>query len=259
LAVRLRTLDIFKRLCFRFPDVNFVLKPHPHEDMGDYEDFFTTCPNEGLENVALVTQEYIWDVLNASDVLVHRLCTTGIEAWLMGVPSINFHGEDYGAWNVDVEGPSKEAVAGDDLITDESTLAERLNYYVTGGHLPAEKREVQERHIERWFSRVDGNSALRCAQEIARCLDEARPRPRFTGWELGFRPLVKIALNYSLGRPLDTPIRSRIQYRNGIAVDFLGQRDKSVSERDVQFWSSKIRGVLAGRIKGSLGTVSTPE
>lgn len=245
LEVRLRTLEVLRRLCSRFRKVNFVLKPHPHEEIGDYETFVSSCKNEGLDNICLVTEKYIWDVLNAADIHIHRLCTTGIEAWLMGIPSINFHMESYGAWNLDVEGPAKEALAGDDLVTDENSLEERIEYYLKGGCVAPEKLAVQEGYITRWFYRVDGLSSFRCAERIAAHLEDSRPNPRFKLSSLGIRPIAKMLVNRSLGRALDTPIRSRMKYDNGIPVDFLGQRDKTVREEDVLAWAGKVRQALA--------------
>lgn len=244
LEVRLQTLNILKRLCGRFRQVNFILKPHPHEEIGDYEAFVLGCRAEGLDNIALVTEEYIWDVLNAVDIHIHRLCTTGIEAWLMGVPSINFHMTSYGAWTLKVEGPGKEALAGDDLVTEENSLADRIEFYLQGGQMDPNRLASQKNYIQRWFYRLDGLAAFRCAEQIASHLATSRPNPKFKMSLLGPRAIAKIFINRSLGRPLDTPIRTRIKYHNGVPVDFLGQRDKSVQPNDVNAWASKIREVL---------------
>lgn len=241
LRVRLRTLEILKRLCRRFPQVNFVVKPHPHEETGDYATFVAGCRAEGLDNVNLVTEEYIWDVLNSAAIHVHRLCTTGIEAWLMGVPSLNFHIECYGGWNLDQEGPAKEALAGDDLVTDEKGLAERIEHYLTGAPMDPEKIVAQRQYIGRWFYRIDGLSSMRCAQAIAEYLEAARPKPILKLRGLGPRALLRMAINHVLARPLHAPIRSRVRFENGVPVDALGQRDKKVCDEDVAHWAEKIR------------------
>jgi surface carbohydrate biosynthesis protein len=241
LQVRLRTLEILKRLCLRFPQVNFVVKPHPHEETGDYAAFVAGCRADGLDNVNLVTEEYIWDVLNSAAIHVHRLCTTGIEAWLMGIPSVNFHTESYGGWNLDQDGPAKEALAGDDLVTDEKSLAERIEHYLTGAPMDPEKIDAQQQYVRRWFYRIDGLSSMRCAQAISEYLDASRPKPILKLWSLGPRSLLRMAINRALARPLHAPIRSRVRFENGVPVDALGQRDKKVRDEDVARWAEMIR------------------
>ncbi|TAJ99295.1 hypothetical protein EPO44_10610 [bacterium] len=243
--VRLETLAILKKLCRRFHRVNFIIKPHPHEEIGDYEVFVSGCRAEGLDNVALVTEEYIWDVLNAVDIHIHRLCTTGVEAWLMGVPSINFHTASYGAWTLDVKGPAREALGGDDLVTDEDSLVERIEFYLGGGRVNAEKLACQKNYVQRWFYRADGLSSLRCAEQIATLLQTSHASLKFRLSLLGPRAIARMLINRTLGRPLEAPIRSRTKYQNGVPVDFLGQRDKSVQQSDVALWTAKIRAALA--------------
>jgi hypothetical protein len=225
--------------------VSFVLKPHPHEERGDYEAFVADCRAEGLDNVALVTEEYIWDILNSASVHVHRLCTTGIEAWLMGVPSINFHTESYGGWSLDQEGPAKEALDGDDLATDEKDLAERVEHYLSGGMVDAQKRAVHERYVRRWFYRIDGLAARRCAEAIADHLETTHRRPVFAPWVFGARPLIKGAVNVLRRRPLHAPLRVPRRIVGGVTVDALGQRDKDVRAEDVAGWSRRIRAAAA--------------
>lgn len=65
------------------PRYQFVVKPHPMEDVNDWERF---CTENGF---TLLRQEHIENLLNASDLLVARHgCLTVLEGWLMGLPTI---------------------------------------------------------------------------------------------------------------------------------------------------------------------------
>jgi len=245
LEVRLRTLEVIRCLCSKFREVNFVLKPHPYEDFDEYETFVARCRGAGLDNIALVTEHYIWDILNSAQIHVHRHCTTGIEAWLMGIPSINFHLEDYGPWSLDMEGPAKDALDGDDLATSAKEIEERIAFYLGGGRVSPDRLVAREEHIRRWFYRVDGNSSLRCAEEIANHLKSTRAEPVFSLSFLSLRGAAKVLLNRLPGRSFDTPIQNGRKFHNGSRVDFLGQVDKLVTRQDVAFWSDRIRTALS--------------
>ena len=64
-------------------------------------------------------QESIWDVLNATDILLQRSCLTGIEAWIMGKPTIELH------LNPDDWYYSTEIAGGSDEVFNYEQLKER--------------------------------------------------------------------------------------------------------------------------------------
>ena len=70
-----------------------VLRPHPSEDMGIWENAIS-----GLENVKLVRRGSAIPWIIASELLIHNNCTTGLEAYLLGKPVISYRptaGNDY--------------------------------------------------------------------------------------------------------------------------------------------------------------------
>lgn len=242
LEVRLRSLEVFKEICFRFPDVNFILRPHPFEDTVDYEACIKECRSAGMKNGALITNLTISDILNAVDIHIHRLCTTGIEAWVYGLPSIDFHLEDYGGWDVNLEGPATDALAGNDMAQDLESLTERIHYYLRGGKIDAKKLEARESYIKKWFYRIDGLSSQRCAEEIAKCLESNQPKPKFRLRHLRPKGMAKIILYHLMQIPYDSPMK-KPKLVNGVFVDALGQADKIVHRDDVKAWSQLIRKI----------------
>lgn len=68
-----------------FTDYQLALKPHPMEDMGDWERF---CDKHGI---ALITQEYVFNSLALCDVAINRVgCVTTVDAGYMGKHVIQF-------------------------------------------------------------------------------------------------------------------------------------------------------------------------
>lgn len=68
-----------------FPDVNFVIRPHPAERQSFYTESFSH-----FENVIVEKSGDVRPYIRAAEVVIHSECTTGIEAEIAGKPTINF-------------------------------------------------------------------------------------------------------------------------------------------------------------------------
>jgi len=68
-----------------FPEYNFVVRPHPTENQEIYRQIAAGCKHVEVTNDGNVVP---W--LMASRALIHNGCTTGVEAYVMGVPAISY-------------------------------------------------------------------------------------------------------------------------------------------------------------------------
>ena len=68
-----------------FPEYNIVVRPHPTENQNIYHEIAARCQRVHVTNEGNVVA---W--LLAADALVHNGCTTGVEAFAMGVPAISY-------------------------------------------------------------------------------------------------------------------------------------------------------------------------
>lgn len=68
-----------------FPDLNIVVRPHPSENHEIYQDIAAQC-----ERVAVTSEGNVIPWLLAAKTLVHNGCTTGLEAYVLGVPAISY-------------------------------------------------------------------------------------------------------------------------------------------------------------------------
>jgi surface carbohydrate biosynthesis protein len=76
--------EMIPSLCKRFPDHKIVIRPHPSENF----DFWRNIAK--MHENAIVTGEgNVHEWILASEALVHFNCTTGIEAFFLGVPAIS--------------------------------------------------------------------------------------------------------------------------------------------------------------------------
>ena len=73
------------KLASDFPELNFVLRPHPAERSSFYKDAFSH-----YQNIFIDKSFDIRPFIRASKAVIHSECTTGIEAEISAKPNINF-------------------------------------------------------------------------------------------------------------------------------------------------------------------------
>ena len=77
--------QLLPKLDQAFPDLNIVIRPHPTERHDVYKDIAARCSRVHVTNDGNVVP---W--ILATKVVVHNGCTTGVEAFVMGVPAISY-------------------------------------------------------------------------------------------------------------------------------------------------------------------------
>lgn len=71
-----------------FPEVNIIVRPHPIENPDIYHEIASRC-----KRVLVLNQGNVIPWLMAAKVLIHNGCTTGIEAYIMGVPAVTYQAD----------------------------------------------------------------------------------------------------------------------------------------------------------------------
>ena len=83
-----------------FPDHNIIVRPHPTENQEIYHNIAGQCKRVWVTNEGNVVP---W--LMATKAVIHNGCTTGVEAYVMGVPAISYRAKvnehyDYGFYRL---------------------------------------------------------------------------------------------------------------------------------------------------------------
>jgi surface carbohydrate biosynthesis protein len=68
-----------------FPDYKIVVRPHPVENQEVYQKIAAKC-----DRVEVINQGNVVPWLIAAKALVHNGCTTGVEAYALGVPTLSY-------------------------------------------------------------------------------------------------------------------------------------------------------------------------
>lgn len=84
-----RTMEAFQAaiptLSARFADHHIIIRPHPSESHDPWK-----VLAHNLNNVSVVFEGNVAEWILAADVCLHNNCTTGVEAYLMGRPSLSY-------------------------------------------------------------------------------------------------------------------------------------------------------------------------
>lgn len=228
----------FLGLCRVLSNINLVLRPHPSEEESFFHSLFdeaaALCSHRGVR-LALVRQEYIWDILANTDILVKRSCTTGVEAWALDRPTIEFR------LNPDEWYYSAEYASGSDEARSFDELLALIRHYLAGGAIPAELIAKRREFIRRFCYRLDGQSTPRVVEAIHGLL-QSRPPACYPSDSF----VVLKSLQYSLEHAADYFASDLLHYRFG-KMDLYGRPDKWIHDRDVRRWEGHFDSILGGR------------
>jgi len=139
-----------------FPQVDFVLRPHPFESPDLYRKRLVDFGNVYVDGEGPVQGR----ILTATAV-IQRSCTTAVESVMAGVPTLSPQFVPAPSLN-----PMVEAVS--DPCDSYADLAARLTSILDGRYAqpPARRAEIS-RVVHEWFHVPDGNAYLRVAEALS--------------------------------------------------------------------------------------------
>ncbi len=176
---------------------DITLRPHPRESADLYLKWMGALPSEQKPHVRLAMQESISELILNHDLQVScEHCTTALESWIIGKPTIELVSEKHPFWHF----PERNG------LNVECSEASKLPAMVEEALRHPEQKEfavARRAHLQKWCSTVDGNSAKRIADHIVESLKESRPplRLNFQDWRRG----MKLKAFQFLGEPYTYP------------------------------------------------------
>jgi surface carbohydrate biosynthesis protein len=148
---------------------DIVVRPHPGEDAGVYEEWFSRLTGKQRENVKLNLGTPIAPQILACDIEIScETCTTALESWIAKKPTAELVFERHPLWYW------KHHAQGNAECGEPSQLAEIVERELKG---PADAARMQHRkaHLAEWCSSPDGTSTMKLANIIAKALCEKAP------------------------------------------------------------------------------------
>lgn len=208
------------------------LKPHPREDQSPYTSWFQGLSPAKRQRVRLILTEMIYEALPLCDLEIScERCTTALEAWILGKPTIELVFERYPVY-------FDEATAACNRLCDSPEELPGLIRRELQKPEQEDLREKRRKHLYQWCSSPSGDSSLKTAQIIAQALDRQRePRWHFTLQD--WRRAVKLKMKNSLGLAYGSNPWRRLQSLiAGMEKDHL--EAKFIGPRDIRRWKETL-------------------
>jgi surface carbohydrate biosynthesis protein len=158
------TIALARSLADDFGQAHFVLRPHPHERLETYAEGF----GNGHVNLEARKEGAVDGWILRASALIHRHCSTAIEAGLAGVPALSPQ------WiPSSQDAPDTEAVSVSCQSYGE--LRDVLRAILDGQFTPPPQvRSRLDEVIAKWLHAVDGNSHSRVSKAILDALPHRR-------------------------------------------------------------------------------------
>ena len=167
-----------------FPHYTIIVRPHPTESQEVYKNIAAQC-----ERVQVTNEGNVVPWLMATRALIHNGCTTGVEAYMMGVPAISYRAKvneyyDYGFYRL----PNLLSHQCFDLEELQVTLGKIL-----AGELETGDEKERKDLIDHYLAAQDGKLACERIIDVLEQIEDQseQPKPsllqRFGGWSTANR------------------------------------------------------------------------
>lgn len=153
-----RMIPLAKRLARTYPELDVIIRPHPVESPDHYADYFDE------PNIRAIKEGNSQQWIMGAKAVIHRDCTTGLEAFIAQKPVISYLGED-------VEDEETVPVIVSNTARDEDTVMELVQKAVENNGkclFTAEERKAKEDILRKILANIDFDAA----EKIAESLDE---------------------------------------------------------------------------------------
>lgn len=162
-----RLVESVMRLSARMTDVSFVAKLHRKDRVGFYATPLKNVPQSRLHIVANGSRGFprdIFDWLQGCSLLLTTASTVATEAMLMGVPvvTMDFAGEYKGVDFIEADATIH--------VRDQQGLDDAVRAVLERPETLSKVKQRVDEFLEGSFYALDGNSALRSAEAICRCI-----------------------------------------------------------------------------------------
>lgn len=149
-----------------------ILRPHPREELSFYKDWIDSMTEEEQSRVSLSTNEPPPVAIFKSDIVINcEDCTTSMEAWLAGKPTLTIALAQHPYWFTETyKRLSPIAYSPEEL---DAMIPEALD-----SPDQPDYASLRQAHLEKWLYSTDGKCAERAADEISTLIKERNHTPR---------------------------------------------------------------------------------
>ncbi|WP_407151433.1 surface carbohydrate biosynthesis protein [Bradyrhizobium sp. ORS 86] len=163
-------LDTSVKLATHFPEIQFVLRPHPFENLQSYDGFAK------LPNAKVLQSGTSLEWISSARLLIHQNCSTAIEATMLNVEPLSMEWFNTPALRLQAATSVSRSVGSEADLLDlvKRGLDDRLPPLANGTD------EARRRIVTDLYTAVDGASASRVTDVVLRTISAARRGVRVT-------------------------------------------------------------------------------
>ena len=162
--IRKDLIEVMHKLLVAYPEIQFVLRPHPFEDCDHYQRAFSTYSNFSINLVG----EAI-DLICQAKAIAHVNCSTAIEALLTNTPCIQMEFLNDKEWHDYAPIPGKVSHLANSY-EEFSKWVERPPIWTD-----VERTQLIDKYIKPDFGFLDGNNSLRVATALCSIKQKSKP------------------------------------------------------------------------------------
>lgn len=128
--------EMLTTLSLKFPDLNFILRPHPSEDHENWKEAL-----KGFNNVHVIFEGSVIEWIKGSLAVIHTGCTTGIESWALLKPVLIYNPNS--ETGIDPELPNKFGL----YLRDVNKLCNILKIIIAGKFQNTFDEQLEDAHL----------------------------------------------------------------------------------------------------------------
>ena len=238
-------IDYANRECFfsflnaavQQTDHEIILRPHPSETVEIYENWYNSLDSETRQRVRYVKDGSIDDLIAECDLQVARdTCTTSLESWIAGKPTIVIHLSNHPALYQDFTDKVTT------ICTAPETFPSLINQILEKGE-HVQFKKPRDEHLRQWCNTPDGHVCEKFAI-LLKDIVESHPTPDLSN--LSFSD-IRRGLRLKLFKKLNLPCNYKpfIDYRYVFNPKKGKMRKKGVEKNikpsDVRAWEEKFK------------------
>lgn len=179
-------IEFVRHIVSSMPDVHIVIRPHPGEHHETYHD---QC--RSLSNVSVIHEGDVRHWIQASDVLIHNNCTTGVEGVLMDHPVLAYVPESR-------PGSTHLSNRISHSVPDMEALVSAVEACVNGNSDPFLPTDEQMDQIQEYIANTDGKAAERIVESI-NALEGSDSSLQIEPVEVSWKDTIRRKLGYAFG------------------------------------------------------------
>jgi surface carbohydrate biosynthesis protein len=218
-------------------DHEIILRPHPNETVEIYENWHNSLDTTTKQKIRYIKEGSIDKLIFECDLQVARdTCTTSLESWIAGKPTIVIHLSNHPALYQDFT----EKVTAVCTVPDD--FPELINRILAQGE-PDQFKKPREEHLREWCNTPDGRVCKNFAGLLKEIV-EAHPSPDFSS--ITFSD-VRRGLRLKLLRVLNLPC----SYKPFTRVRYIFNRkkgkmrvknvEKTIKPSDARVWEKTFK------------------